>query len=223
MPDLPLTAAVPASLRAAGDTRMNNQLMFLLCRLATDISDPLARLAATQVAAGEAKDMLADVKDLLTADVPVLGAPTIMTALYQLLQRTNSAWWNVVISNVPGPRRPMYCAGAAARHYFPLSALMHGCALNITVFGYVNLLEFGLTACRTAAPDVQLIADYLVEDFKAMQRASAALNRPEAVETVEIAPEPIAGPEQAGSGGETYTTSPYVSIRSRDRSRSPKR
>ena len=143
------------------------------------------RLAATQVAARDAKDLLADVKDLLTADVPVLGAPTIMTALYQLLQRTNSAWWNVVISNVPGPRQPNYCAGAAAEYYFPLSTLIHGCALNITVFGYVDLLEFGLTACRTAVPDVQLIADYLVEDFEAMRRAHGALSRPEAIEIVE--------------------------------------
>ena len=200
LPDLPLTAAVPASLRAPGDTRMNNQLMFLLCRLATDVSDPLVRLAATQVAAREAKDLLTDVKDLLPADISLLGAPTVMTALYQLLQRTNSAWWNVVISNVPGPRQPIYCSGAPARHYFPLSALMHGCALNITVFGYVDLLEFGLTACRTAAPDVQLIADYLVEDFEAMRRAHEALSRPEAIEIVEIAaPEPIPGPERAAS------------------------
>ena len=179
---------------------MNNQLMFLLCRLATDVSDPLVRLDAAQVAAREVMDLLADVKDLLTADVPVLGAPTVMAALYQLLQRTNSAWWNVVISNVPGPRQPIYCAGAAARHYFPLSALMHGCALNITVFGYVDLLEFGLTACRTAAPDVQRIADYLVEDFEAMRRAHDALGRPEAIEIVEIAgPEPFAGRERAAS------------------------
>ena len=119
LPDVPLTAAVPASLRAPGDTRLNNQLMFLLCRLATNVSDPLVRLVATQVAAREAKELMADMKDLLTADVSVLGAPTIMTALYQLLQRTNSAWWNVVISNVPGPRQPIYCAGAAAPPLFP--------------------------------------------------------------------------------------------------------
>ena len=111
----------------------------------------------------------------------MLGAPAIMTALYQLLPRTNSAWWNVVISNVPGPRQPIYCAGAPARHYFPLSIPTHGCALNITVFGYVDLLEFGLTACGTAVPDVQLIADYLVDDFEAMRRAHKALGGPEAI------------------------------------------
>ncbi len=200
LPDVPLTAVVPASLRASGDTRMNNQLMFLLCRLPTDVSDPLVRLVATQVAAREAKDLLTDVKDLLPANVFLLGAPTVMTAFYQLLQRTNSAWWNVVISNVPGPRQPFYCSGAPAQHYFPLSALMHGCALNITVFGYVDLLEFGLTACRTAAPDVQLIAEYMVEDFEAMRRAHKALRRPEAIEIVEIAaPDPNPGPERAAS------------------------
>ena len=179
LPDLPLTAAVPASMRAPGDTRMNNQLMFLLRRLATDVADPLVRLAATQAAAREAKDLLADIKNLLPADVPVLGAPTIMTALYQLLNKTNSAWWNVVISNVPGPRQPIYSAGAQAQHYFPLSIPTHGCALNITAFGYVDLLEFGLTACGTAVPDVQRIADYLVDDFAAMRRADKAPNRPD--------------------------------------------
>ncbi len=200
LPDVPLTAVVPASLRAPGDTRMNNQLMFLLCRLPTDVSDPLVRLVATQVAAREAKDLLTDVKDLLPANIFLLGAPTVMTAFYQLLQRTNSAWWNVVISNVPGPRQTFYCSGAPAQHYFPLSALMHGCALNITVFGYVDLLEFGLTACRTAAPDVQLIAEYIVEDFEAMRRAHQALRRPEAIEIVEIAaPDPNPGPERAAS------------------------
>jgi len=43
--------------------------------------------------------------------------------------------------------------------------------------GYLDLLEFGLTACRAAVPDVQLIAGYLVEDFEAMRRADEALGR----------------------------------------------
>jgi len=54
--------------------------------------------------------------------------------------------------------------------------------------GYLDLLEFGLTACRAAVPDVQLIADYLVEDFEAMRRAHDALSGPEAIEVIEIAP-----------------------------------
>jgi hypothetical protein len=184
---------VPASLRAPGDTRLNNQVVFSLCRLATDVSDPLARLAAARIAAREGKDLFADVKDLLATDISVLGAPIAMTAFFRLLQRTYPVWCNIVISNVPGPRQPMYFAGAAARHYFPLSIPFHGCALNITVQSYLDSLEFGLTACRVAVPDVQLIADYLVEDFKAMRRAHDALSGPDAIEVIEIAaPEPTA-------------------------------
>lgn len=201
LPDLRLSAAVPASLRAPGDARLNNQVVFSLCRLATDVPEPLARLAATRVAAREGKDLFADVKDLLTTDVSVLGAPIVMTAFFRLLQSSYPVWCNVVISNIPGPRQPMYCAGAAARHYFPLSIPFHGVALNITVQSYVDLLEFGLTACRAAVPDVQLIADYLVEDFEAMLRAHEALSRPAAIEIIEIAvPEATAGPKRAKRG-----------------------
>jgi hypothetical protein len=94
---------------------------------------------------------------------------------------------NVVISNVPGPRTPMYAAGAAARHYFPLSIPYHGGALNITVESYLDQLEFGLLACRLTVPRVQVIADYLAEEFYALKHATEALARPEAVETIDIA------------------------------------
>jgi len=193
-----LTAAVPASLRAPGDTRLNNQVVFSLCRLATDVPDPLPRLAATRVAAREGKDLFADMKDLVTTDVSVLGAPIILTLGYRLLQSTSLLWCNVVISNIPGPRQPMYCAGAVARHHFPLSIPFHGCALNITVVSYVGQLEFGLTACREAVPDVQLIADYLAEDFEAMRRAHEALQSPDGIEIIEIAaPDASAGHKRA--------------------------
>ena len=70
-----------------------------------------------------------------------------------------------MISNVPGPTTPLYCAGAPASHYFPVSIPYHNCALNITVQSYLDTLDFGLTACAKNVPDVQTIADYIVEDF----------------------------------------------------------
>jgi diacylglycerol O-acyltransferase / wax synthase len=197
LPDAPLIAGVPASLRAPGDARLNVQAVFTLSRLATNVPDSLARLAATRVATQEAKDLFADVKDLLTTDVSVFGAPLVMTALFQLMASTRAAnvlppLMNVVISNVPGPRNPMYCAGAPARHYFALSIPFHGCALNITVQSYLDQLDFGLTACRATVPDVQLIADYLVEEFEAMKRAHEAITGPDAIETIEISAPPAA-------------------------------
>ena len=63
------------------------------------------------------------------------------------------SWFNIVISNVPGPNRPMYFDRAAATHYFPVSIPYHNNALNITVQSYCDTLDFGLVACRRAVPD----------------------------------------------------------------------
>ena len=52
-----------------------------------------------------------------------------------------------MVFNVPGPRKPVYCAGAQTQHYFPLSLPYHGCALNITVHHFLDQLDFGLIAC----------------------------------------------------------------------------
>ncbi len=195
LPDKPLTAGVPASLRAFGDAKLNNQVVFTLSRLPTDVADPLPRLAASRAAAQEAKNLFADMRDLLTTDVSILGAPLVVmgvTRLWAGARAANYLWpfFNVVISNVPGPRQTMYCVGAPATHCFPVSIPYHGCALNITVHSYLDQLDFGLIACSETVPDAQRIADLIVEDFAAMGKAEADLNRPEAIETIAVAARP---------------------------------
>ncbi|HME83445.1 MAG TPA: wax ester/triacylglycerol synthase family O-acyltransferase [Roseiarcus sp.] len=192
LPDKPLTAGVPASLRAFGDAKLNNQVMFTLSRLPTDVAEPLPRLTASQAAAQEAKNLFADMRDFLTTDISILGAPLVVMGLTRLwagARAANYLWpfFNVVISNVPGPRQTMYCVGAPATHYFPVSIPYHGCALNITVQSYLDQLDFGLIACSETVPDAQRIADFIVEDFAAMRKADADLNRPEAIETIAVA------------------------------------
>ena len=190
-----MTAGVPASLRALGDAKLNNQVVFTLSRLPTDVAEPLPRLAASQAAAQEAKNLFADMRDLLTTDISILGAPLVVMGLTRLwagARAANYLWpfFNVVISNVPGPRQTMYCVGAPATHYFPVSIPYHGCALNITVQSYLDQLDFGLIACSETVPDAQRIADLIVEDFAAMGKAEADLNRPEAIETIAVAARP---------------------------------
>lgn len=193
LPDAPLTAAVPASLRQPDDSRLNNQVMFTLCKLATDVTEPLRRLAAIKVSSQDAKGLFADVKEVLTTDISIIGVPIVVTGVARFVGTTGAADLlpaiaNVIISNVPGPRLPMYLSGVAAVHYFPISIPYHGCALNITVQTYLDNLECGVIACRTVVPDAQVIADFLVEEFEILKRASEALSRPDAVETIEIAP-----------------------------------
>jgi WS/DGAT/MGAT family acyltransferase len=198
LPQKPLTAGVPVSVRPLGNAQLNNQVMFTLSRLPTDVAEPLPRLAAAQAAGQEAKNLFADLRDLVTTDVSILGAPLVVMGLTRLwagARAANYFWpfFNTAISNVPGPRQTMYCVGAPATHFFPVSIPYHGCALNITVQSYLDQLDFGLVACSETVPDAQRIADFIVEDFAAMRKADANLSQREAVET--IAHKPIAFPE----------------------------
>ncbi len=71
--------------------------------------------------------------------------------------------YNVIISNVPGPRSKLYFMGAEMEAYYPISALAHGQALNITVMSYAGGLYFGFTACHDRVPSVQRLAVYTGE------------------------------------------------------------
>jgi WS/DGAT/MGAT family acyltransferase len=222
LPDAPLTAAVPASLRGRDDKTLNNQVLFTLCKLATDRAEPLQRLAAVKASSQDAKGLFADVKEVLTTDFSIIGAPIVATGLARLVRMTGAADLlpavaNVIISNVPGPRTPIYFAGAPAAHYFPVSIPYHSFALNITVQSYLDNLEFGVVACRAAVPDAQLIATYLVEEFEALKLASEALGRPEAIETVEIGPPAAKSIKTAARSTTTAKRTVATSLRRADR------
>ena len=167
LPAKSLVAAVPVSLRAAGDTSSDNQAFMLLCQLATHLKDPLARLKAIKESINKGKAFTGGAKASIPLDFPSLGAPWLMSGLASLYGRSRLAnsmppIANVVISNVPGPQMPLYMAGAKMKTFHPVSIVVHGVALNITVESYNGSLDFGLIACRRAAPDVRDIAGYIV-------------------------------------------------------------
>lgn len=170
-PTKPLIAAVPVSLRSEGNTDFNNQVSTMLVSLATDISDPLERLAAIHESSSEGKKLTGNVKAAIPMDFPSLGMPSLVSGLASLYGRSGLAdklppIANVAISNVPGPSFPLYFAGARLATYFPVSIPGHGMALNMTVQSYNGSLEFGLTACRRAVPDIADLADYVVAEHK---------------------------------------------------------
>ena len=69
--------------------------------------------------------------------------------------------WNLVISNVPGPRIPLYCAGTRLVANYPVSVITDGMGLNVTVMSYLDSLDVGIVADRNQMPDVHLLIDWL--------------------------------------------------------------
>jgi len=69
--------------------------------------------------------------------------------------------WNLVISNVPGPQIPLYCAGAKLVANYPVSVITDGMGLNITVMSYLGHMDFGILADRDQMPDVWKLIGWL--------------------------------------------------------------
>jgi len=78
---------------------------------------------------------------------------------------------NLVISNVPGPRTPLYAARAKLLHYYPVSTITDGQGLNVTVQSYLDTLDFGLVAARELIPDLWDMLGYMIDDLVALGKA----------------------------------------------------
>ena len=182
LPAKSLVAALPISLREEGNTDLNNQVSMMLLKLASDEADPAKRMRAIVKASSAMKKTLGSVKSVMPTDFPSLGVPWLMSGLVSLYGRSRLAdslppIANVVISNVPGPRMPLYLAGARMLTNYPVSIVTHGLALNVTVQSYNGALDFGMIACRRAMPDVRAFATCMQaahDELLATVRAAAA-------------------------------------------------
>jgi diacylglycerol O-acyltransferase / wax synthase len=77
--------------------------------------------------------------------------------------------WNLVISNVPGPQFPLYCAGARLEANYPVSVITDGMGLNITVMSYCGHLDFGIVADRDQMADVACLIEQLGDELEALK------------------------------------------------------
>lgn len=176
LPRKSLVAAVPVSLREAGDTRPDNQASMSLVSLGTHLADPAKRLAHIRAATGAMKSTMGRMKSILPTDFPSIGVPWLIEAAASLYGKAKVAERmpqvaNVVISNVPGPQVPLYLAGARVLSNHPTSIVVHGLALNITVQSFDAAMDFGLMADAAALPDVKDLAravDAAMEELRAL-------------------------------------------------------
>jgi diacylglycerol O-acyltransferase / wax synthase len=210
LPHKSLVAGVPISLRSEGDTSPNNQVSGAVIDLATHIKDPIERLRMIMLGTQSMKQQLGAFGKLIPTDFPSLGSPWLLSGLASLYGRSRIAdklrFANVVISNVPGPQIPLYLAGAKMVGNFPVSIVVHGVALNITVQSYMGQLDFGLIACRRAMRDVDQLALHLNKALEALRRL------PQAAPAPNLADVPAAAPEATAASAPTKRKKPQLSV-----------
>ena len=171
LPSKPLIAMVPASIRN-DDSDVSNRITMILANLATHKDDPLQRLEiirrSVQNSKQRFKRMTSD--QILNYSAVVYG-PAGLNIISGMMPKHQA--FNLVISNVPGPREPLYWNGAKLDALYPASIVLDGQALNITMTSYLDKLEVGLIACRNALPRMQNLLTHLEEEIQLFEQVIA--------------------------------------------------
>jgi diacylglycerol O-acyltransferase / wax synthase len=170
LPDTPLIAMVPVSLRKEGDGG-GNATGAVLCDLSTHVEDPAKRLEAITTSISDNKKVfieLAQVQQLALSAAVVGG---LFLGMIPGFIRTAPPPFNIVISNVPGAREQLYWRGTPLVGNYPLSIALDGQAVNITVANNANNLDFGLVAARGNVPHMQRMLGHLETALKDLERA----------------------------------------------------
>lgn len=162
LPDKPLIAGVPMSTRR-DRSDSGNQIAFMLANLGTHLADPAERLRSITGSIEYSKRRFMKMKP---AEILGYGAALMAPGMLNMLTnpRGGSLAFNLVISNVPGPTQQMHWMGCRLDGMYPVSVVVDGMALNISMTGRRgDWIDFGVLACRRTLPGVQHLLDYLEE------------------------------------------------------------
>ncbi|GAA4471355.1 wax ester/triacylglycerol synthase family O-acyltransferase [Rhodococcus olei] len=170
LPVDPLLAMVPVSLRGAGTDGAGNKIGLLTCNLGTHLDDAGGRLDAVRSSMREGKETMVARSATQIRAMSALGAAPLAIGM-MLGRHTPIRPANVMISNVPGPRAPLYWNGARMTALYPLSIPVDGQALNITCTSTDTEIAFGLTGCRRSVPDLHPFLGHLDEELGALEQA----------------------------------------------------
>jgi diacylglycerol O-acyltransferase len=172
LPDAPLVAMVPVSLRSKDDQDAGgNMVGTILCNLATDVEDPAKRLEAISTSMRANKKVFSELPPMQALALSAFLSSGVALALVPGFVSQAPPPFNIVISNVPGAREPMYWNGARLDGNYPLSIALDGQALNITLTNNAGNLDFGLVGCRRSVPHLQRLLGHLEDSLADLERA----------------------------------------------------
>lgn len=168
--DHSLVAMVPMSIenRDQNGDEEANQLMNMFINLGSDVPDPLTRLAfvieQTEMAKAQLRDGDGDPVRAISDMAPAtLTAHLFKYAASHRVADAMQPLFNLTMSNVRGPRFPLYLAGAEMVANYPIAPIYDGNGLNITVMTYRDQMDVGIVACPQLTPDLELITESITE------------------------------------------------------------
>lgn len=170
LPSKPLIAFVPISLRR-DDSNNGNQLSFLLANLGTHLDNPIRRLSLIHRSMNSGKRRFRRMNQAQVINYSAIAYAwegiNVLTGLFPRKQA-----FNLIISNVPGAKKPLYWNGAPLKALYPASIILDGQAMNITLASYLDKVEFCITACSKLLPHVQDMLKLIEEELVVLEKLS---------------------------------------------------
>lgn len=185
LPDRPLVAAVPVSLRGPDEdpSEVANAVTLVFASLGTDVVDPRARLEAVHSSMLDAKHLQEAVgadafRRWLEAPSPVVVAAAARLYVGMHLASCTPAIVNLLVSNVPGPPVTLYFGGARLVALYPLGPVYDGVGLNITVVSSADAIAFGFVTCPDVISDIGALAAGITDAFTTLRDIVSATRGP---------------------------------------------
>ena len=160
LPEKPLLAQIPVSVRTEEQRgTFGNRVSVMIVPIPTNVDGAAERVQAASLSLLAAKDRHNAVpaqalQDVATFIPPAVHARATRVLLQLSAQKFMPAVQNLVISNVPGPPIPIYLGGARLEALYPVSIIVHGTGLNVTIMSYLDHVDVGIVADREQMPDL---------------------------------------------------------------------
>lgn len=177
LPDRPLVAGVPVSTAAEPDRLGGNRVSNMFTSLRTDVADPVDRLRAIHEVTKTAKEFHNVLGAEMLRDWSEIAPPRpfawfMRTYSRRALASRHRPPINLVVSNVPGPRTALSIADAGIVALYSMGPILEGIGLNVTVWSYVDSLNFGLVSCPELVPDLWALTDALGDELAELVKRS---------------------------------------------------
>jgi len=183
LPEESLIAMLPISVRGEGESEAGNRVSAMIVPIGTDVKDAGERLVAAREATRQSKELTNAVGARLLADharhTPgaLIGFGMRLASSFPSNTSAQQLPYNVVITNVPGPRVRLYAAGARLITNFGVGIPHDGMGLMHGIGSYCGELTVGATACREMMPDVDFYAACLRRSYEDLKRATLGESR----------------------------------------------
>ncbi|MDP6978985.1 MAG: wax ester/triacylglycerol synthase family O-acyltransferase [Myxococcota bacterium] len=185
LPAQPLVAMAPVSIREAGtETEGGNRVSMMSTTLGSEIADPLARLQHVCGAARSSKKQgsstgattMLDIAELIPSALGHVAAQTYRT---MDLSSRHAPFFNCVVTNVPGPREPLYLAGAKMVSNYGIGPIFDGMGLIHPVLSYDDSITIAFTSCPSMIREPALYTECLRSAFEELRAAVETKKAPE--------------------------------------------